>query len=88
MSERIIDPAVYPNEARVQALRLRDQRDQLREALREAKEAIDKAMWALYGEASAPPDVTTAQMWLRTTFPPDHPNYVPRDHEFFRRHPR
>jgi hypothetical protein len=37
MSERIIDAAVYPNEARVQALRLRDQRDRLREALREIR---------------------------------------------------
>jgi hypothetical protein len=39
--------------------------------------AISEALFALIG-GDGPPDTAAAQMWLRTTLPPDHPNYVAR----------
>lgn len=54
---------------------LREHVQTLERERRRLRKAISRAYEALEG-GDHPPDSTTAQMWLRTTFASDHPNYV------------
>lgn len=40
------------------------------------REAIDNALHLLDPDQGGPVDVSAANMWLRTTLPPEHPNYL------------
>jgi hypothetical protein len=51
---------------------------QLQAAHRADQEAINEALYALIG-GEGPPMTTEAQLWLRATLPPDHPNYIDRN---------
>lgn len=45
-----------------------------------ARRAIENASYALNPNQGERPDPTIAAMWLRTTFPKDHPSYIDPSH--------
>jgi hypothetical protein len=42
------------------------------------REAVERASYALDPNQGERPDPVRAALWLRTTLPPEHPNYVDR----------
>jgi hypothetical protein len=46
--------------------------------------AVENASYALNPNQGERPDPTVASMWLRTTFPDDHPNYINPSHPYLK----